>query len=58
MMFSKIFTFCCLFVFIGCYNPAYVHQAGTLRSTDNYLFEDVAFLADDAREGRATGTAW
>ena len=54
MMFSRILVFGSLLFFVSCYNPRYTYNQ---EKTTSKLYDDVAYLADDAREGRATGTA-
>lgn len=53
-MFSRILLFSSIVLFVSCYNPRYAYHE---QKSASKLYEDVAFLADDAREGRATGTA-
>ncbi len=53
MMFSRILTIGSILLLAACHNPKYViNQSQAV----DYLYEDVAFLAADEQEGRATGT--
>ena len=53
MMFIRIFSIVVALIIVSCSNPIYhaVQQTHT-----DLVYQDVAFLADDAQEGRATGT--
>jgi len=49
-------TLCIGLLVCSCYNPLYTAKMSSKSQSTVGLFEDVAYLADDAREGRATGT--
>lgn len=59
-MINRLLVIGSLFILTGCYNPLYTYKGeDAMKATTidtAQLFDDVAYLADDAREGRATGT--
>lgn len=56
MMFNRLLSLGLLVLLVGCYNPAYQFGEKTMQADVDYVYEDVAYLAHDDREGRATGS--